>query len=50
MGLPSHVVDAIAREHAYRPINGDVLFIGRQSIPLYAIRISPKARPALHGC
>jgi hypothetical protein len=31
MGLSRYVVDAIGREHAYRPICGDVLFIGRQA-------------------
>ena len=31
MGLGLHAVDAIGREHAYRPITGDVLFIGRQA-------------------
>ena len=31
MGLGLHAVDAIGREHAYRPIKGDVLFIGRQA-------------------
>jgi hypothetical protein len=31
MGLGGQAVDAIGREHAYRPITGDVLFIGRQT-------------------
>ena len=31
MGIGGHIVDAIAREHAYRPISGDVLLIGRQT-------------------
>ena len=31
MGLGLQVVDAIGREHAYWPIEGDVLFIGRQA-------------------
>jgi hypothetical protein len=31
MGLGSQAIDAISREHAYRPITGDVLFIGRQT-------------------
>lgn len=31
MGLSGQAVDAIGREHAYRPIAGDVLFIGRQA-------------------
>jgi hypothetical protein len=31
MGLSGQAVDAIGREHAYRPITGDALFIGRQA-------------------
>lgn len=31
MGIGGHIVDAIAREHSYRPITGDVLIIGRQT-------------------
>ena len=31
MGLGLQAVDAIGREHAYRPIRGDVLFMGRQA-------------------
>lgn len=31
MGLGFHAVDAIGREHAFRPIKGDILFIGRQA-------------------
>lgn len=31
MGIGGQIVDAIAREHAYRPIVGDVLLIGRQT-------------------
>jgi len=31
MGLSGYAVDAIGREHAYRPIKGDALFIGRQA-------------------
>jgi hypothetical protein len=31
MGLSGQAVDAVGREHAYRPITGDVLFIGRQA-------------------
>lgn len=31
MGLGIQAIDAIGREHAYRPITGDVLFIGRQT-------------------
>src|SRR3984957_637018 len=32
MGLGGQAIDAIGREHAYRPIAGDVLFIGRQTV------------------
>jgi hypothetical protein len=38
MGLSSHMVEAIMREHVYRPIEGDVLLIGRQTVYM-----SPKA-------
>jgi hypothetical protein len=31
MGLTRYTVDAIGREHRYRSISGDVLFIGRQA-------------------
>ncbi|HXQ84110.1 MAG TPA: hypothetical protein VN769_08585, partial [Xanthobacteraceae bacterium] len=34
MALGRDVVDAIIREHAYRPIMGDVLLIGQQAITL----------------
>jgi hypothetical protein len=34
MGLARRAVEAIAREHAYRPIDGDVLFVGRQTVYL----------------
>jgi SAM-dependent methyltransferase len=34
MPLGRDVVDAIIREHAYRPITGDVLLIGQQAITL----------------
>lgn len=32
MGLSTPIVEAIAREHAYKPLNGDALFIGRQTV------------------
>jgi SAM-dependent methyltransferase len=32
MGLGGQAIDAIGREHAHRPITGDVLFIGRQTV------------------
>lgn len=31
MGIGPHIVEAILREHHYRPIRGDVLMIGRQT-------------------
>ena len=34
MALGRDVVDAIIREHAYRPITGHVLLIGQQAITL----------------
>lgn len=32
MGLGGHAIDAIGREHAFRPIAGDVVFVGRQTV------------------
>jgi hypothetical protein len=32
MGLGGQAIDAIGREHAHRPIAGDVIFIGRQTV------------------
>ena len=34
MGLNRHQIEMLAREHLYRPIRGDVLMIGRQSVYL----------------
>jgi SAM-dependent methyltransferase len=34
MALGRDVVDAVIREHAYRPITGDVLLIGQQAVTL----------------
>src|ERR1700675_192878 len=34
MGLGRDIVEAIVREHTYRPICGDVLLIGRQTVNL----------------
>lgn len=31
MGLGFHAVEAIGREHAFRPVQGDILFVGRQA-------------------
>jgi SAM-dependent methyltransferase len=32
MGLGLHAVEAIVREHAFKPVHGDVLLIGRQTV------------------
>lgn len=32
MGLGRHMVEAIIREHRYRPITGDVMTVGRQTV------------------
>jgi len=32
MGLANYMVDALVREHVYKPIAGDVLLIGRQTV------------------
>lgn len=32
MGLVYHLVEALLREHAYRPLDGDVVLIGRQGV------------------
>ena len=34
MGLNRHHIEMLAREHLYRPLRGDVLMIGRQSVYL----------------
>ena len=34
MGLGYHVVEALIREHNYRPITGNVILIGRQAVYL----------------
>lgn len=47
MGLSGHAVDAIGREHAYRPIKGDVLFIGRQATYFTPSELTEKLRS--HG-
>jgi hypothetical protein len=39
MGLGRVVVEAIVREHQFRPIVGDVLVIGRQTVYLSAIQL-----------
>lgn len=47
MGLSGHAVDAIGREHAFRPIKGDVLFIGRQATYFTPSKLVKKLRS--HG-
>ena len=47
MGLSGHAVDAIGREHAYRPIKGDVLFVGRQATYFTPTELTEKLRS--HG-
>jgi hypothetical protein len=47
MGLTGYAVDAIGREHAYRPISGDVLFIGRQTVSISASELASRLRA--HG-
>src|SRR5262249_30585219 len=47
MGLGYHAVDAIGREHAFRPITGDILFIGRQAT--YFTRDGLAAQLRAHG-
>ena len=32
MGLGFHAIDAIGREHRFKPIRGDALFVGRQTV------------------
>jgi hypothetical protein len=44
MGLSYQMIDAIGREHAYRPITGDVLFIGRQAVPMTPAGLATKLR------
>lgn len=34
MGLPTPLAEFLVREHSIRPLGPDVLFIGRQTIPL----------------
>ena len=47
MGLSGYAVDAIGREHAYRPIKGDALFIGRQATYFTPSELTEKLRS--HG-
>src|SRR5438309_2780860 len=32
MGLGFYAIDAIGREHRFKPIRGDALFVGRQTV------------------
>jgi hypothetical protein len=47
MGIGIQTVDTIGREHAYRPISGDVLFVGRQTV--YATPDELAATLRVHG-
>jgi len=47
MGLGLQAVDAIGREHAHRPIKGDVLFIGRQGTYMTPAELAAQLR--FHG-
>jgi SAM-dependent methyltransferase len=49
MGLGLHAVDAIGREHAYSPIKGDVLFIGRQATYFTASGLAAQLRSHGHA-
>jgi hypothetical protein len=49
MGLGGEAIEAIAREHAYRPISGDVLFIGRQTTYLSANELAAILRSHGHA-
>lgn len=39
MGLGTHIIEAILREHQHKPITGDVLLIGRQTTYLTAEKL-----------
>jgi hypothetical protein len=47
MGLSGQAIDAIGREHAFRPITGDVLFIGRQTTFMTPAELAGRLRD--HG-
>jgi len=47
MGLGFQAVDAIGREQAYRPIRGDILFIGRQGTYMTPAELAAQLR--FHG-
>jgi len=47
MGLGGQAIDAIAREHKYKPITGDVLFVGRQTTYVTPDELAQKLRE--HG-
>ena len=49
MGLGFHAVDAIGREHAFRPIKGDILFIGRQATYLSPAGLAAQLRAHGHA-
>jgi SAM-dependent methyltransferase len=47
MGLTGYAVDAIGREHVHRPINGDIVFIGRQTVTISPSDLASRLRA--HG-
>jgi len=47
MGLSGYAVDAIVREHTYRPIRRRVLFIARQTVTISASELASRLRK--HG-
>jgi hypothetical protein len=49
MGLTGYAVDAIGREHGYRPISGDALFIGRQATYLSPGALAEQLRAHGHS-
>lgn len=49
MGLSGQAFDAIGREHAYQPIGGDVLFIGRQTTYFTADELAKRMRDYGHA-
>jgi hypothetical protein len=47
MGLTGYAVNAIGREHVYRPISGDIVFIGRQTVTISPSELASALRA--HG-
>jgi SAM-dependent methyltransferase len=46
MGLGGQAIEAIAREHKYKPVAGDVLFVGRQMVGVSPEELATKLREA----